>query len=147
MYSGVLGLGVCLPCIQQCLDRFAAIYENTVDNNTFYLHLSCCNQPCAAKPRHSTFMTIIRVSQPRQNISRHGKCNNLTVIIAVIIFRLYRHRDRYTGFMGITAILWIYKINWLMFTFWYSWVCQFTVDYYIQLAQRAHRESSSYFIH
>ena len=79
-------------------------------------------QPCTAKPRHSTFMTIIRVSQPRRNISRHGKYYNSTVIIAVIIFRLYRHRDRYTGFMGITAILWIYKINWLMLTFWYSWV-------------------------
>ena len=44
--------------------------------------------------------------------------------------------------MGITAILWIYKINCLMFTFWYSWVCQFTVDYCIQLALGACDESS-----
>ena len=33
MYSGVLGLGVCLPCIEQCLDRTAAIQENTKDKN------------------------------------------------------------------------------------------------------------------
>ena len=59
-------------------------------------------------------MTIFIVSLPRRNINRHGKYHDSTVIVAVIIFRLYRHRDRYTGFMGIIAILWIYKINWLI---------------------------------